>query len=184
MTDLTSDLAAVLVRFVFGAVILLFLLRFILGLVRANPGNPVSQSVLMLTNPVLLPLRGVVPSVGRFDTAAFLIVVGLKVVEILLLLAILGGEAGLGPVIIIALVLLARLVVWIFIISLVIEVVMSWLSTGGGAANPIGRLAADINRPLLGPIRRVVPNAGVFDFSPMIALLFLYVLLTILSHIA
>ncbi|MFN4262756.1 MAG: YggT family protein [Thioalkalivibrionaceae bacterium] len=184
MTDLTSDLATLLVRFAFGVVILFFLLRFLLGLVRANPGNPLSQSVLVLTNPILLPLRAILPSFGRFDTAAFVIVIGLKVIEIFLLLMILGGEASLSQVIIVALVLLARLIVWIFLISLIIEVVLSWFAASGGPPNPIGRLANDLNRPLLGPIRKIIPNAGMFDFSPMIALLVLYVLLTILSHIA
>ena len=59
----------------FGLYILAVMLRFLLGAARADFYNPVSQFLVRITNPLLVPLRKVLPSVGKFDSSAVLIMV-------------------------------------------------------------------------------------------------------------
>ena len=126
-------------------------------------------------------LRPVIPSVGRFDLAAVVLMVVLKFIEIWLRVLIVGVDVGVGIILAVAIRELLTTVIWVFIIALIAEVVMSWIQAGGGGAanNPIMRLAGAVNRPILGPLRRALPNTGAIDFSPMIALVGLYILLII-----
>jgi YggT family protein len=173
-----------LISTLFGIYITLLLLRLIFGLVRADFFNPISQAVVQLTNPPLLLMRRVIPPVGRLDLAAVVLIVLLKFIEFWLRLILMGVDIAPGAVLIASVREVLVTTIWIFIISLVIEVVMSWLQAGGArTGNPIARLVADVNRPILGPLRRVMPNTGGLDFSPMLALIGLYVLLILVRSI-
>ncbi len=173
-----------LISTLFGIYIILLLLRLIFGLVRADFFNPISQAVVQLTNPPLKLLRRVIPPVGRLDLAAVVLIILLKFIEFWLRLTVAGIEIAPGAVLIASVREVLVTTIWIFIISLVVEVVMSWLQAGGArTGNPIGRLVADVNRPILGPLRRALPNTGAIDFSPMLALIGLYVLLILVRSI-
>lgn len=173
-----------LISTLLGIYIILLLLRLILGIVRADFLNPLSQTIIMLTNPPLQILRKALPPFGRVDIAAIALVILLQFVEIWLRLAIIGVGIDPGAVLIISIREILVTTVWILIISLVIEVVLSWLQPGGTASrHPVARLVFNINQPLLGPIRRILPNTGMIDFSPMAALILLYVVLIIVRSI-
>lgn len=172
-----------LISTLIGLYIILLMLRVIFGIVRADFYNPLSQTIVQLTNPPLQFLRRFIPPAGRVDLAAIVLIVLLKFIELWLRLILFGVSVGPGIILLAAVRELLTLVVWIFIISLIVEVVMSWIQAGSGtrSQNPIGRLAADVNRPLLGPVRRMLPNTGMIDFSPMLVLIGLYIVL-ILVH--
>lgn len=173
-----------LISTLFGIYIILLLLRVIFGLVRADFFNPISQTIVQLTNPPLVLLRRAIPPVGRLDLAAVLLIIVLKFVELWLRLLLLDIGIAPGAVLIAAIREVLVTVIWILIISLVIEVVMSWLQAGGGrGANPVARLVADVNRPILGPLRRALPNTGAIDFSPMLVLIGLYILLILVRSL-
>jgi YggT family protein len=174
-----------LISTLFGIYIILLLLRLIFGLVRADFYNPISQTIVQLTNPPLVLMRRIIPPIGRLDLAAVVLIVLLKFVELWLRLVVLGVDVAPGLVLIAAIRELLVTVIWIFIISLLVEVVMSWIQAGGGArgGNPVARLVADVNRPILGPLRRTLPNTGAVDFSPMLALVGLYILLIIVRSL-
>jgi YggT family protein len=173
-----------LISTVFGIYIILVLLRLIFGLVRADFYNPISQTIVQLTNPPLLLLRRLIPPLGRLDLAAVVLVVVLKLAELWLRLALLGVTVGVGPLLLAALRDVLTTTIWIFIISLVVEVVLSWIQAGGGrGGHPVARLVADVNRPLLGPLRRALPNTGAVDFSPMLALIGLYIALILVRSL-
>ena len=59
-----------LVETLIGFVLLVILLRLVFQMVRADFRNPVSQFVVKVTNPMLVPLRRIVPSVGNIDMAS------------------------------------------------------------------------------------------------------------------
>lgn len=54
------------------------------------------------------------------------------------------------------------------------RVIMSWIDPGGQYS--ISRIIREITEPVIGPIRRIIPSVGMFDLSPLIALLLLSVL--------
>ena len=49
------------------------------------------------------------------------------------------------------------------------RVIMSWVSPRGD--DPISPILFQITEPVLAPIRRVMPRTGMFDFTPMVALI-------------
>jgi YggT family protein len=58
--------------------------------------------------------------------------------------------------------------------AIIIRALLSWFSVGG--AQPVFRLLVEITEPVLAPIRRVLPTAGMLDFSPLVALLLIQVI--------
>lgn len=54
-------------------------------------------------------------------------------------------------------------------ILVLVRVLLSWFPIDRG--NPIVRLLYDLTEPVLAPFRRVIPTIGMFDLSPLAALL-------------
>ena len=58
------------------------MLRLLLQWVRADFYNPVCQFLVVITNPLLIPLRRVVPSIGRLDTASVVLMIVLELLGV------------------------------------------------------------------------------------------------------
>jgi YggT family protein len=155
------------------------ILRFLLGYARADFYNPLSQFLVKITNPILVPMRRFIPSMGKLDTSAVVLAYALTVVKMLLMLAIVGQSANVFGVLIIALRDLLNGVIWVYIIALILMAVISWIGSANG--NPVVPLINSLTAPLLAPIRRIMPPVGMLDLSPMVAMLGLYILQIILS---
>lgn len=169
MTPYFGNAGQFLVQTVFGIFILIVMLRFILQLLRADFYNPVSQFIVKATTPVLAPMRRVIPGMAGIDVAAIVLMVGLKLVELYLRLA-LGGHSGALPgVLLLALAELASLGIDIFFYAIIIQVIISWVNPG--AYNPVTSLLHSITEPVLAPARRVIPPMGGLDLSPIAAII-------------
>lgn len=59
------------------------------------------------------------------------------------------------------------------VLSLLIlaRVILSWVDRGG--SSQVSQIIYELTEPILGPIRSIMPAVGMFDFSPIIALLLL-----------
>ncbi len=72
--------------YLFGTLLDLYItaimLRVLLQWVRADFYNPVCQFLVKLTNPPLLPLRRVIPAIGRLDTATVVLMLALEILNI------------------------------------------------------------------------------------------------------
>ena len=156
-----------------GAVVL----RLLLALARANFYNPLSQFLVKITNPVLVPMRRMIPAMGKVDTAAVVLAVGLTVIKVLLLLGLKGGGADLFGIVVFSVLEVIRTVIHIYIFALVVQAVLSWV--GNTYGNPLADLLNSLTEPLLRRIRGFVPVIGMVDLAPMVAILLLYVVLII-----
>lgn len=180
--SLGQDIGSLLVQFLFSFLIVFVMLRFLLAWVRADFYNPLSQAIVSVTNPVLVPLRRVIPPIGRVDTAAVVLVIVLQVIELTLLLLIHGRPTPWLAILIASVFQVIRLGVWIFIAAIFIQVIMSWVAPGGH--NPVASLSRSLTEPLMRPLRRVIPPIGMIDITPMIAILILFIALRVLDHLA
>jgi YggT family protein len=54
------------------------------------------------------------------------------------------------------------------------RIIMSWIDPSGQYS--ISRIIREITEPIIGPIRKLIPSVGMFDFSPLIALFLLNIL--------
>ena len=83
-----NEIIVYLIQTLLSLFLLAMLLRFLLQLVRADFYNPISQFVAKMTNPLVLPLRKIIPSYASLDLASLLLALLLQlagVVSILLL---------------------------------------------------------------------------------------------------
>jgi len=156
-----------------------FLMRVILQLVRAEFRNPIAQAIVRITNPLVLPLRRVIPPIGRFDTASL---IALLLVE-LAAAAILLSLDGLGPpattvLVRFAILDLVQKVLQFYLVAVIVYVLLGWVAPG--TYSPAGALLSSICEPLLAPFRRIVPPIGGLDLSPLFVLIGLQALLILL----
>ena len=158
-----------LINTLFGLYILMVMLRFLLATFRADFYNPVSQFLVKVTNPVLVPLRKVIPSVGKIDTSALLLMILLQMASFALIGLLRGGSLAVGSLLILSIAELVGLLLNIFLFSILIQVILSWINPG--TYNPVVSLLYSITEPILRPCRRLLPSMSGIDFSPIIALI-------------
>jgi len=163
-----------LISTLFSLYIMAVMLRFLLGLVRADFYNPVSQFLVRITNPLLIPLRKVVPSIGKFDSAAMLLMIVLQLTAITLILLLRGEGISSAVLVIITIATLASLLINVYMFAIIVEVIISWMNPG--SYNPVSSLLHSLTGPLLRPIRHLVPPIAGIDLSPLFAIIGLQVL--------
>jgi len=166
---IASALAFIL-QTIFGLFTLVLLLRFYLQLTRAPFQNPVSQAVVAVTNFIVKPVRRIIPGFRGIDLTTLLLAY-LSQFILLLLLRWLGDfpflVAGSGIWISLfglALVEILKLSIYIFLYAVIAQAILSWINP----YNQLTPLLDALTRPVLTPLRRVIPTAGGFDFSPII----------------
>ncbi|SDH46261.1 YggT family protein [Pseudomonas benzenivorans] len=165
--------AAVYILQTIGSIYLLVvLLRFILQLVRADFYNPLSQFIVRATQPLLKPLRKVIPGLAGLDLASLVLAILVQLLLMALTLLLMGYGLG-NPLqlLIWSIIGVTALFLKVFFFALIISVILSWVAQG--SHNPAVELINQICEPLLVPIRRVLPSMGGLDFSPIVAFLIL-----------
>jgi YggT family protein len=158
----------------FSLYVLVLMLRFLLAWVRADFYNPVSQFLVKVTNPLLLPLRRIVPPLGGIDMASVLLILAVQMLGIALILFLRGGGVGLQTLIFVSLAEVVDLAFKVFIYGIVIQAILSWVNPG--AYNPAVNLLHSLTEPVLRPVRRLLPPISGLDLSPLLAILGLEVL--------
>jgi YggT family protein len=158
----------------------LLLMRFFMQWTRAPFDGPVGHFVLALTNWLVLPLRRAVPPLRGFDTASLLAAYLLQIARLALVagLAFRTIDVGSLPVFLLlqGLSSLARLAIYLFILLLVVQAMLSWFNP----YSPHRFLVARLTDPLLRPLRRIIPPIANIDLTPLAAILAAQILLIFL----
>lgn len=168
-----------------SVIVAVFLLRFFLQLTRADYTNPVAVAIARFTNPVVLPLRRVIPGWGGMDIASL---VGAFVAQALVLVLLGVLRSGLGAGAMPSLKWLAirtpfelvLMAIQLYTIMVFIRILLSWIDRGG--YNPISSMLVSLTEPLLRPARKLLPPIGGFDLSPILVLVGLSVLSIFVSQ--
>ena len=155
------------------------LLRLYMQYQRVSFKNPVGQFVFALTDWLVLPLRRVLPAVGRWDTASLVGAFLLELVQFVLLWLLMGRIASLGALPLLAVFGLARLVISGLTGLVIVYAILSWIQADSPIVNVIERLC----EPLLRPWRKLIPLVGGIDLSPLALLVALQVLAIILAYL-
>ena len=171
-----------LITTLFSLYILAVMLRFLLGTVRADFYNPVSQFLVRITNPFLVPMRKVIPSMGKFDTSALLLMLVLQLLSLGVIIMLRGVSVPVLALLLTAIVELLLLAINVFIFAIVIQVILSWVNPG--TYNPVNALLHSLTQPLLGPIQGLMPPVSGIDLSPLFALIGLQVLKMLIQPLA
>jgi YggT family protein len=156
-----------IVDILIGLYQLVLLLRLLMQLTRADFRNPVARALVQLTDPLILPLRRVLPPVRRVDSASVVAILIVTIAKVWLLQLLLLGN-GLPD-----LATLARqvprdmvdLVLKTYLYSLILHAILSFVAQGN--YSPAQSLLASICNPVLNPIRRFIPPIAGLDLSPL-----------------
>jgi YggT family protein len=146
---------------------MIILLRVWLQVARADFYNPFSQFVVKATQPIVGPLRRLIPSLGGWDSATILFgfaIACLKVVALSFMMnAVITPTIVTVSGLIILLTAVFKLIFWV----LVLRAILSWISKG---QNPIEAVMIQLSEPLLAPVRRFIPPIGGLDLSMVVVL--------------
>lgn len=158
----------------FSLYILAVMLRFLLGLVRADFYNPISQFLVRITNPLLIPLRKILPGFGKVDVASIVLMLVLSVAMLLIIVLLRGTGVSVLPLLLMAVGELVMLAINVFLVAIIVQVIISWINPG--SYNPVNALLHSLTDPILRPVQRIIPPLSGIDLSPLFALIGLQVL--------
>lgn len=160
--------AVFLINTVFGLYLFAVMLRLLLQWARADFYNPISQFLVKVTNPPLRPLRRIIPGWGGIDFASIFLLIVLQMLEIFLANMVLGRAMPLSGLFVTSVAELLNLLLNIFLIAILVQVVMSWVSPN--TYNPATVLLHRLTEPVLAPARRIIPPISGIDLSPLVVL--------------
>lgn len=167
-SDYLANPVSFLIETLSGLYILTFMLRFLLGAVRADFYNPVSQFLVKVTDPLLKPLRRVIPAIGKFDTSAWVVMLLLQFAALALTGLVQGIPMSGGWLLMRSIAALLELLLNIYLFAILIQVILSWIGPAG--YNPVVSILFSLTEPILAPCRRLLPPISGLDLSPILAL--------------
>ena len=143
---------------------LAFLLRLLLQLVRADFRDPLADAIVRVTNWLILPLRKLLPPVGKIDTATVVALIAVASARTAVMLW-LGNLGFADPVLFlrVTLIELIELTLRVYLFAFLLYWLTTFIAPGGYA--PGVRILSQLCEPVLKPVRRLIPPIGQIDFS-------------------
>ncbi|KTC39580.1 MAG: YggT family protein [Pseudomonas sp.] len=169
-----NDAAIFVIQTLGSLYLLVVLLRFMLQAVRANFYNPICQFIVRATQPLLKPLRRVIPSMFGLDMSSLVLALIVQMVLFAIILTLSYIPFNVLGLLLWAPIGLFALFLKIWFFAMIISVILSWVAPG--SQSPGAELAYQLSEPLLAPFRRVVPNLGGLDISPILAFIVIQLL--------
>jgi len=169
------DFVRYIVEALLSLAVFVMMARLLLQLTRADFRNPLAQAIVQLTNPLIVPLRRVLPPIGKVDTAS--------VVAVLLVAALEVSVQHRGPWIDLLdwldalLRHIARMLLSIYLYGIILYALLSMIAPGG--YSPLQSVLASLCEPVLRPFRRIIPPISGLDLSPLWATLIILALLNV-----
>lgn len=177
--QITSLLLEVAAGLLSGVCLLRLYMQYQRIPLSARSGNPIGKFIFALTDWLVLPLRKVVPALGRWDMASLVGALLVQLAEFLVLWLLTGMAAGLHSVLILAVFGLVRMAISGLTAMIIVYAVLSWVQTQSALSDLLERLVM----PVLTPIRRVLPLVGGVDLSPLVLLVALQIATIVLGSL-
>jgi len=155
------------------------LLRLLLQMVRADFYNPLCQFLMKVTNPVLLPMRRVIPSIGRLDTASVILMLVLEILGVWIISRIGSTAMNLQQIVAFSAIKLIMTLLMTYFFLIIASVILSWV--GQRMRHPIIPLVYQLTEPVLKPFRKFIPPIAGIDLSPLFALIAIRFLILLLG---
>ena len=173
-------LLAIIVSELLSLALFVVLMRLLLQLVRADFRNPICQAIVRLTNPLVIPLRRILPPIRKLDTATVVAVTIIAFVLVAVGFAFenfpVDGLIWIQQVVL----TVAYAIMWIYFWAIIVYALLSLVAPGG--YSPLQSVLASLCEPVLGPFRRIIPGVAGIDLSPLWACLAIQVILYFLPR--
>lgn len=162
-----------LIQTLVGLYVMVIMLRVLLQWARADFYNPISQFIVKVTNPPLVPLRRLIPGFGGVDVAAIVLMLLFEMAALAFLSIIHGDVPSVLSVLVLSVAELIKLLINVFFFSIIIQAILSWVNPQ--SYHPAVSLLHTLNEPLLKPARRIFPPISGMDLSPLVVLIALQI---------
>jgi YggT family protein len=166
-----TDPVVFLIDTLFSLYILAVVLRFLLQWIRADFYNPVSQFLVKITHPPLRIMRRFIPAVGRVDSSSLLLALLLQMLANFSILAVKGLSISFVALTLLSFTDLLKLLMDIFVYAIFAGALLSWFAPGNYGS--VSSILYSLTEPLLSVCRKVLPDMGGIDLSPLVALVLL-----------
>jgi YggT family protein len=140
-------------------------LRFLLQLAQANFYNPISQGVNRFTAPLTAVFSGL-PTIGSFNVGILVAAIVIQAIGAGLCLLLLGGMPGIAQLVVWSILSVFGVMINLVFYALLGMIILSWLAPG--ASHPGAELLYQLSEPVLAPFRKIVPDLGGLDLSPIL----------------
>jgi len=178
-----NEIFGYLIQTFLGLYLIAMVLRFLLQVVRADFYNPICQFLVKITNPLVIPMRRLVPSFAGLDLASLLLAFVLQMASIAALVFInFQALPCLGLLLVGGVLGVVSLVVNIYFFALLAMIILSWVAPG--SRHPAIHLLYQITEPVMAPFRKMLPAMGGMDFSPILVFILINVIQIALRHMA
>ena len=155
------------------------LLRLLLQWVRADFYNPLCQFLIKVTNPVLVPVRRIIPSIGKLDTASVVIMLLLELLQLIIITQLSQADFGFEFLLLFAIRKLLITLLITYLVLIIARVIVSWIASQ--SRHPLIPLIYQLTEPVLKPFNKLLPPIGGIDLSPLFVLIILRFLLLLLG---
>ncbi len=177
---------AFLVDTVFSLYIMAVMLRFLLQWARADFYNPLAQFLVRITQPLLHPLRRLVPGWGGIDFSAVLLMIVLQMLSLALLMMIAGVTPRIEYLVLRTPAELIGLLLNVYLVAIIVRAILSWVNPHD--YNPAMTILLSLTEPVIRPFRAILPPLSGIDLSPLAAIIAIQVakmlVMPPLDHIA
>lgn len=178
MSDTVRAALIFVVNTVFDFYLFILVVRLILAWVSAEYHNPITQFVVKCTNFIVKPLRHYLPNFRDLETATLVLIIILELLKFLIVLLLSFGFPNLLGLLLLAFADTFKIILNTFFYAIILQVILSWLQPGSA----ISHVLTQFNSPILRPLQRIIPPMQGFDFSPLVAMLILQLLIIILVN--
>lgn len=180
--SLLSEIGIYLLQTLGNLYLLVVMFRFLFQLARVDFYNPVSQFVVKATNPLVLPLRRVIPGLAGIDLSSLVLALVVSFITTYTSALLLG--ALLNPFLVIGWCLLGllSLACWIYYIGLFVIIILSFVAPH--SRHPMAVLVQQLLYPLCRPFQKILPPMGGIDFSPILIFISINIVQMVLRHMA
>lgn len=150
-----------LVRTLFDLYLFVLIVRFLLAGVRAEYANPLTQLTVRLTNPIVKPVRKIIPNFRDIEISALFLIFVLNLIKFAIVIVMSGGMPNVVGLLIVAFGNMIQLFIQTLTGILFIYVILSWVQP----FSPMQRVLYQLISPLLSPFQRLLPPVAGFDLS-------------------
>lgn len=166
-----TDPVIFIIDTVISLYILAVMLRFLLQWSRADFYNPISQFLVKVTHPPLKLLRRFIPAIGKIDTSSLVLMLAIQMLDDLSIRLLIGASVGIGALAISSITQLIELLINVFIYAVFARAILSWINPGSFHA--ASSILVSLTEPLLNTCRKIIPDFGGVDLSPLAVLMLL-----------
>lgn len=166
-----------LINTLFDLYLIVLSVRLILAWEKANAANPITQFIIKITQPIIRPLRYIMPSIGRLELATFFSIMVIELIKFFVISLLFANFFRFDLLLLISLVGTIKLILNTFFFAILFHAIISWIHTG---PSPIAEVLFNLSAPILRPLRRLIPTVSGFDITPIPAMIILQLLIMLL----